>query len=406
MRINNKNLLNDFYKHDKLNVLVLTDIFFPSFGGVSFVVDNLCKGLIETNKANVVLVTGYVSGYKDKEDYAIIRTKSLKIPKKFGDSLPLPELDFKLKKLIKELKIDVIHIHTVFSLCKFGLKLGKELNIPVVMHGHSKYNEEYPTHTKNKFICNQLIKSAYKLMSKADIVTPVSNGTKEFYFNNGLKTKMQVLENTSDFTLLNPTPDTIKEIENKYNFDYKKDNVLVLITRLDTYYKNLDFLLYSLKELKELGTKFKFLLVGCGKDEDKLKKLAEDLDLNDCLTFVGEIKDREYIRYFYYLATLLCFPSIQDTSGLLKYEGASQKLATIGIKGVACTEDIINDYNGYVTENNPKAYAQKIHDVLLDKEKLNKVCENAYKTLNKTWLDKANELLEIFDKLIKDKKAS
>lgn len=198
------------------------------------------------------------------------------------------------------------------------------------MHGHSKYNEEYPTHTKNKFICNQLIKSAYKLMSKADIVTPVSNGTKDFYFNNGLKIKMQVLENTLDFTLLNPTPDTIKEIENKYNFDYKKDNVLVLITRLDTYYKNLDFLLYSLKELKELGTKFKFLLVGCGKDEDKLKKLAEDLDLNDCLTFV----------------------------------------------------------------------------VLLDNEKLNKVCENAYKTLNKTWLDKANELLEIFDKLIKDKKAS
>ena len=94
--------------------MVLTDIFFPSFGGVSFVADNLCNGLIETNKANVVLVTGYVSGYKDKEDYAIIRTKSLKIPKKFGDSLPLPELDFKLKKLIKELKIDVIHIHTGF----------------------------------------------------------------------------------------------------------------------------------------------------------------------------------------------------------------------------------------------------------------------------------------------------
>lgn len=43
-------------------------------------------------------------------------------------------------------------------------------------------------------------------MSKADIVTPVSNGTKDFYFNNSLKTKMQVLENTLDFTLLNPTP--------------------------------------------------------------------------------------------------------------------------------------------------------------------------------------------------------
>ena len=75
MRINNKNLLNDFYKHNKLNVLVLTDIFFPSFGGVSFVADNLCNGLIETNKATVVLVTGYVSGYKDKEDYAILEQK-------------------------------------------------------------------------------------------------------------------------------------------------------------------------------------------------------------------------------------------------------------------------------------------------------------------------------------------
>lgn len=403
MKIDNEKLLNDFYKHDKLNVLVLTDMYFPSFGGVSFVADNLCKALIETNKANVVLVTGYVKGYKDKEDYAVIRTKSLKIPKKFGDSLPLPGLDFKLKKLIKKLKIDVIHIHTVFTMCKFGLKLGKTYNIPVVMHGHSKYNEEYPTHIKNKFICNKLIKAKFKLNNQADFVTPVSNGTKDCYLKNGVKTPMQVLENTSDFTLCQAKPEIIESIEKKYNFDHKKDNVLVLVTRLEIGYKNLDFLLYSLKELKDLGTKFKFLLVGCGKDEEKLKHMSKELGISDDLIFVGEIRDRELLKYYYYLGTLLCFPSIKETSGIIKYEGASQKTATIGIDGFACTEDIVNDYNGYKTANDPKAYAKKIHDVLLDKEKLNEISLNAYKTLNKTWVQKANELLEIYNKLITQK---
>ena len=116
MKIHNFEMLKEFYKGDKLNVAIVTDIFFPTHGGVSFVVDNLAKAFLKSGKVNVAVFTGKVKGYTDTAPYPVIRVNSFPIPKAWGDSLPLPKLDCKLKKLIKELDIicpDIIHLHNI-----------------------------------------------------------------------------------------------------------------------------------------------------------------------------------------------------------------------------------------------------------------------------------------------------
>ena len=73
MKIHNEHLLEKFFKHEKENIAIFSDIFYPSLGGATFVVDHLAKALHERGNVNVVVVTGEVKGHTDNVDYPVKR---------------------------------------------------------------------------------------------------------------------------------------------------------------------------------------------------------------------------------------------------------------------------------------------------------------------------------------------
>ena len=58
--------------------------------------------------------------------------------------------------------------------------------------------------------------------------------------------------------------------------------------------KNLDFLLESLKILKELNVDFKLLMVGSGPDEDKMKNLIKRLRLEAISLWSGKLQIEKF----------------------------------------------------------------------------------------------------------------
>ena len=127
---------------NKTTIGLFNDSFMPMTDGVGMVVDNYARRLCK--KCNVIV---FVPNYREKFDdqklpYKIIRCRSIKIP--FLDySLPLPFLDSHFRKEVKNSHLDLIHIHSPFSIGKYAVRFGKKNKIPVIGTIHSQYKQDF-----------------------------------------------------------------------------------------------------------------------------------------------------------------------------------------------------------------------------------------------------------------------
>ena len=391
MKIHNAKLLEDFGRNGKLNIAIVSDIYKPFVGGVTTVVEDLANNL--KDKCNVVLFC-QDGNIKDNDDFPIVRCKTIPFIKSIGD-IPVPNLDFKLKKLFKSLKIDVIHIHTFFGLASFALKMAKKYKIPVVYHGHTKLYDEYMSITNCKLISKILTKKAVKKLNKATEIWAVSEGTKNIYKSLGVTKPLKVVRNTTKFDYLN-NKKLVEEIKNKYNLHSK--NVILFVSRINIKTKNIDFLLRSCQKAMKKLNNFQLVIVGGGKDYDLTVKLAKDLDLYKACVFTGVIKDVQTREAFYQIAKLFVFPSVCDTAGIVILEAASQKTPTLCIEKTFPAEIIVDGKNGFLAPLDENIFADKMISAI-NSEELSQVGENAYKELlNK---DVYEKIVEQYKSLIK-----
>lgn len=391
MKIHNAKLLEDFGRNGKLNIAIVSDIYKPFVGGVTTVVEDLASNL--KDKCNVVLFC-QDGKIKDNDDFPIVRCKTIPFIKSIGD-IPVPNLDFKLKKLFKSLKIDVIHIHTFFGLASFALKMAKKYKIPVVYHGHTKLYDEYMSITNCKLISKILTKKAVKKLNKATEIWAVSEGTKNIYKSLGVTKPLKVVRNTTKFDYLN-NKKLVEEIKNKYNLHSK--NVILFVSRINIKTKNIDFLLRSCQKAMKKLNNFQLVIVGGGEDYDLTVKLAKDLDLYKACVFTGVIKDVQTREAFYQIAKLFVFPSVCDNAPITILEAASQKTPTLCIEKTFPAEIIVDGKNGFLAPLDENIFAEKIVQIL-NSQNLSQVGENAYKELlNK---DVYEKIVEQYKSLIK-----
>lgn len=392
MKIHNAEMLKMFGNNGKLNVAIVSDIYKPFTGGVTTVVEDLANNL--KNNCNVVLFC-QDGKIEDKDDFPIVRCKTIPFIKSIGD-IPIPNLDFKLKKLFKSLNIDIIHIHTFFGLAAFALKMSKKLNIPVVYHGHTKLYDEYMSISNSKLISKILTKRAVKKLNKATEIWAVSEGTKGIYKSLGVTKPLKVVRNTTKFDYLDDQK-FVKEIKEKYNIH--SGSVAFFMSRMEIKTKNIDFLLRASKQaLNKLD--FQLVLTGGGTDYDKIVEMTKALKIYDKCVFTGEIKDQKTREALYQIADLFVFPSVCDTAGIVILEAASQKTPTLCIEKTFPAEIIVDEENGYLSKLDEQCFADNMIKIFRSKNR-KIVGENAYKQLlNK---DVYQKIYERYKELVKNK---
>lgn len=107
----------------KITIGLFIDTFFPMVDGVTMVVDNYAKRLI--NYANVIVFAPECPGthFDDSQfSYKVVRCKSIKIPI-VDYSLPIPKLDKNFMHELKNAKLDIVHIHSPFTIGKIRNQL-------------------------------------------------------------------------------------------------------------------------------------------------------------------------------------------------------------------------------------------------------------------------------------------
>jgi glycosyltransferase involved in cell wall biosynthesis len=110
----------------------------------------------------------------------------------------------------------------------------------------------------------------------------------------------------------------------------------------------------------------------------------------------GKVTDREMLANYYARADLFLFPSLYDASSIVQIESASQKTPTLFLEGAVTNATVTKDVNGFIVENDAEKYANKIVEIIKNKELYNMVSENAYKDLYVNWDDRVKEAYDMY----------
>lgn len=387
----------------KLNVGLFIDTFYPMVDGVIQVVDQYATRL---NKfCNVtVFTTAPRKGMEDTKEhpYKVVRCKVWAVPGQDYD-MALPSQDKAYRKALKEADLDIVHIHSPFGIGKSGVKYAKKHNIPAIATMHSQYKQDFYKATKMKWLANILTANAMKKFNACDRCYAVNKRIAEIYFHDYKVKKLpSVLSNGTDFTPIENEAEAIKLVNDK--FSLAPDMPVFLFVGRLTVLKNILFIAEALKVLKGKGQKFKMLYVGTGIDEEKLKDKIKELELEDDVILTGKIMDRELLKAIYFRADLFLFPSYYDANSLVQIEAASQKTPTVFLEGSATSASVTNDVNGFIAPNSIFDFAEKISQVLNDKELYQKVRANAFNDLYRSWDECVEEAYGIYQQFIEEKK--
>ena len=76
---------------------------------------------------------------------------------------------------------------------------------------------------------------------------------------------------------------------------------------------------------------------------------------------------------------------------------------TIFLKNTATASTVIDNVNGYISENSTGAFSDKIIDAIEDKKSYEKICKNAYIDLYKTWDETIDKVYDAYIDLINNK---
>ena len=388
----------------KITVGLFNDSFFPVTDGVVMVVDNYARRL--SNFCNVIVfVPNYLFSKFDDTTlpYKVVRCYSLDVP--FLDySLPIPKLDYRFIRNLNKYNLDIVHIHSPFSLGVAGLKYAKLHHIPCVATMHSQFKRDFKRALKSEMLANKFTYKLMKVYNKCDLCFAVNKEVARIYFEEyHYKTIPRVLLNATDMEPIEDNNKTYKGLDKKYNIKWN-EKVFLFVGRLNIL-KNILFIVDSLSVLKKKkpSLKFKMLFVGVGQDEDKLKERIKELNLEKEVLLVGKIEDRVELASIYKRADLFLFPSVYDASSLVQIEAASQKTPGVFLKNTATASTITDNVNGFLSEETIGAYSDKIIEVMENKELYKKVSNNAYYDLYRTWDEAVDEIYEIYKDLI-DKK--
>ena len=373
----------------RINIGFFIDTYYPMIDGVITVVDNYARCL--SKYANVTVFAPLIDkNYDDsKLPYKVVRCKSVKLG--FVDySLPEPKLDREFLKELNNSNLDIVHIHSPFTIGKIGINYAKKHNIPVIATMHSQYKQD-----------SMGTKIIIDVFNKCDECWAVNSGIAKLYYEEyKYKIMPEVTTNATDFKRVEDVDKAKKEINDIHNIgdNYK---VFLFVGRINKL-KNVFFIVDALKEIKNI--KYKMIFVGNGQDEEELKKYIRNNKLEDNIIFTGKITDKELLAKYYARADLFLFPSLYDASSIVQIEAASQSLPVLFLENAKTSSDIKDNINGFLSKDDPKEYAKRIEEIMSDTKLYNKVSENAYKDLYVTWEDVTKKAYERYITLIERRK--
>lgn len=268
-----------------------------------------------------------------------------------------PTLIWRLWKLLREEKIDIIHTHTITG--NFYGRIAAKLsgNIIIVTTVHSFVIPEMRGNTKVSLKDKLRYKRDIWLSGTSDQFIAVIKGLRKKLIEIGIsERRIAVIRHGVESPEISPPSSCKDSLRNEFNVA-KDDAVVGIVGRLIPL-KNHQLFLKVAKEVLKVRPKAKFLIIGDGILKKYLIRLAKNLDISRNVIFTGWRND---INECYQLIDILVLCSISESQPFAILEAMAQSKPVVAVDINEITETVIHGETGLIVPfNDVKALVDAI----------------------------------------------
>ena len=371
---------------------IFNDNFPPVLDGVAITAQNYAYWLKEMGR-DVSVVTPYAPNMQEvmsAATYPIYRYASVPIPFRPPYRYGLPFLDIPFMRQWRKMNFELVHAHCPFTTGRLARQITKQQQIPLVATFHSKYRQDFEHNVQCKPIVDWMVRHIIRFYEQADEVWIPQAAVEPTLREYGFKGHVEVVENGNDFYTPNDHIDEMRA-EMRAELGVAPDETMLLFVGQHIWEKNIGFILDSLALIKDKP--FNLFMVGTGYAVREIRAKVKELQLQDKVTLLGNIHDRERLKRIDAAADLFLFPSLYDNAPLVVREAAAMHTPAMLIQNSTAAEIIDNDVNGFLTPNDVQMYADRIVYLMEHPEVLKRVGKKASTTISRSWENVIEEVI-------------
>lgn len=334
-----------------MRIGMFSDTYLPDLNGVATSVETLRQALVK-NGHEVFVIANHKGLLHLKREGNVLRLPGIELKWLYGYNMSSP-IQLKAKEEIRQMNLDVIHVHTEFGVGIFGRNIAKELNIPIVSTYHTMY-EDY-THYVNfldlDFIdktTKSLVSNLSKLMyDKTEVIIAPSRKTLETLRGYGITAPIHIVPTGIDLTSFNEEnvdKNLVEQLKQEYGIE-KEDRIVIYVGRIANE-KSIDVAIRGFKKAALSNPHYKLLIVGGGPSLDDLKQLAIDEGIEKNVIFTDR-QNRDVIPAWYQVGEAFVSCSTSETQGMTFIEALASSLPVFAQKDEVLLDLIEEGKSGY-----------------------------------------------------------
>nr|WP_314542796.1 TIGR04063 family PEP-CTERM/XrtA system glycosyltransferase [uncultured Massilia sp.] len=216
----------------------------------------------------------------------------------------------RLAEIIPQVKPDVLHAHSPSLNAIAALRAGKKFGIPVVYEVRAFWEDaavDHGTSTENGLRYKLTRALETYALKRADAVTTICEGLRKDIVARGIPAdKVTVIPNAVDIDKFSVGGSADLQLKDKLGLSGSR-----LIGFIGSFYayEGLDVLLRAVPKLAARMPDLRVLLVGGGPQDQQLRRLAKDLNIEDKVVFTGRVP-HDQVNAYYDLLDVLVYPRL------------------------------------------------------------------------------------------------
>jgi glycosyltransferase involved in cell wall biosynthesis len=346
-----------------LNILMISDVYFPRVNGVSTSIATFREALAELGHRVCLVAPEYGSGSECDED--VIRIPSRYLVLDPEDRMLRVRRVLELEHRLRQQSFDLVHIQTPFIAHRTGVELARRLDLPVVETCHT-YFEEYLFHYV-PFLPRVLMRAVARWFTRRQcnrmnaVVVP-SHPMREVLNRYGVRVPVSVVPTGIEIDLMQCGS---RERFCEAHAINPQRPILVHIGRI-AHEKNIGFLLDVLVEVRREFPDVLMVIAGEGPARRSLLRKTAELGLQKNVRFVGYLKRGPELWDCFCAGNAFVFASSTETQGLVLLEAMALGVPVVST-AVMGTRDILDAGKGaLVAAETVNEFADRVIQLLSD----------------------------------------
>lgn len=358
---------------------IFVDSFPPAIDGVSVGQYYTALELYRAGK-ELCVVTANAEGTPYDEPFEVKRLPTILLPNRKPYGYAFSNFPSSVLSSVKSNEYDIVHCHSPFPVGQLGRKIARRNKVPFIATFHSKYWDDIYQATKNEDITDFLVDKIVDFYTSADQVWIADPSIEKTLLEYGYYGPVEIVPMGIETEGVE-----WERVRGTFREELKvgEDTPIFLYVGQHIVHKNIGLILDSLALLKDVP--FRMYFVGDGYARADFEEKARELGIAEKCIFTGVVSDRVELMKYYAAADLFLFPSLYDTFGNVIREAAAMHTPSVMIKGSTCATFVEEDVNGFTAENNPQSYADRLRELVKNRELINAVADHVCKGFGRSW---------------------